>query len=406
MTNTGDTGRYETRPWSSRIDPRLNGEIRVFIPAPLHGPYEAANLNMLVDVEHRLADVNADPDLAAVGPILTRSEGIASSRIEGLAMSTRRIYEASQRPDDIKDRPARQVVGNMDVMLDVLQRTDLALTHDDLHRWHRAVMEPEPTSRQAIGTYRDVQNWIGGRADTPVGAPFVPPPPDLVPDLMADLLRFANERTISPVIQAAIAHAQFETIHPYTDGNGRVGRALVYRILAARGTIRNTAPPISPIIVSDRRPYIAGLTAYRDGQPSTWIDTFVEILNAGCTYSLLLAASLTDLAEKWRHRVGDVKRSAVDHKIVATLIEHPILDARLVATEFGVSTVAARDALHRLEQRGIIVERPLRKGRRGRPAKVYEASELFDLLDQDPQTLAALQQPPSSDEAGEPFDTV
>ncbi len=393
MTHTQPTGTYEIHPWTSPFDSRRDGEMRVFIPAPLTGPFEVSNIEGLIDLEQRLADVNADPDLARVGPILTRSEGIASSRIEGLVMSTRRIYEAHHRPDDVEDRPARQIVGNMDVMIDVLRRTDTRLTHDDLHRWHRAVMEPEHTSRHTIGAYRTVQNWIGGRSDSPIGAEFVPPPPDLIPDLMNDLLRFTNERTLSPIIQAAIVHAQFETIHPYTDGNGRIGRALIYRILATRGAIRTTAPPISPVIVRDRHPYIAGLTAYRDGQPSTWIDTFVRILDEGCAYSLLLAAALTDLAQSWRERASDIKRSAVDHTIVTALVDHPILDTRLVADQFGVSTVAARDALERLTHRGIIVERPLRKGRRGRPARVFEASELFDLLDEDPQTLAARRRP-------------
>lgn len=397
MTGTQPTGTYETLPWFSQFDPRRNCEIRVFIPAPLRGPFNIGDIEALIDVEQRLADVNADPDLARIGPILTRSEGIASSRIEGLVMSTRRIYEASQRPEDTDDRPARQIVGNMDVMTQVLRRTDQPLTHDDLHQWHRAVMEPEPTSRHTIGAYRTVQNWIGGRADTPAGAAFVPPPPDLIPELMDDLVRFTNERTLSPIIQAAIAHAQFETIHPYTDGNGRIGRALVYRILSTRGAIRMTAPPISPIIARDRRPYIIGLTAYRDGQPSTWADTFVHILDSACGYSLFLAASLADLARSWKERVGDVRRNAVDHRIVAGLLDHPILDAKLVAEQFGVSTVAARDALDRLAQRGIVVERPLRKGRRGRPARVFEASELFDLLDQDPQVLAAQRQSTEAD---------
>ena len=392
MNDTQPTGRYETRSWSSQFDARRDGEMLVFVPAPLHGPFSAGNVKALIEVEQRLADVNADPDLARVGRILTRSEGIASSRIEGLVMSTRRIYEASQRPEDIDDRSARQIVGNMDVMTEVLERTDSLLTHDDLHRWHRAVMEPKSRSRHTIGAYRNVQNWIGGRTDTPVGAEFVPPPPDLIPDLMEDLLRFANERTLSPIIQAAIVHAQFETIHPYTDGNGRIGRALIYRILSTRGAIRDTAPPISPVIVRDRRPYIAGLNAYRNSQRSTWIDTFIQILDGGCAYSLLLAASLTDLTRSWHGRVSDIKRNAVDHTIVAALIDFPILDTNLVADQFDVSTVAARDALQRLTQRGIIVERPLRKGRRGRPTRVFEASELFDLLDEDPQTLAARHQ--------------
>jgi Fic family protein len=391
MTHTQRTGRYETHPWASSLDHRLDGDIRIFIPAMLEGTFNAENLNALNDVEQRLADVNADPALARVGSLLTRSEGIASSRIEGLMMSTRRIYEAKQRSEDVRDRSADQVVGNMDVMAEALRSSGKPLSRDDIHRWHRAVMEPETLSAAVVGSYRNVQGWIGGRTDTPVGADFVPPPPELIPALMDDLIRFSNERTLSPVIQAAIVHAQFETIHPYGDGNGRIGRALLYRVLAARGTIRNTAPPISPIIVKDRQPYIDGLTAYRDGQPSVWVDAFVKLLDNACGYSLLLSGFLTELERSWNERVRDIRRTAVDHRIVTGLIDQPILDAKYVAEQFGVSAVAARDALKRLEKRDILVERPLRKGLKGRPTRVFEATELFDLLDEDPQNLASRQ---------------
>lgn len=392
MAENQPTGRYETRSWSSGIDLRLDGDIRVFIPDALHHQYRAGSVEALVELEHRLAEINASPDLARIGPMLTRSEGIASSRIEGLAMSTRHIYEARLHPDDVDDRSAAQIVGNMDVMTEVMRGTDKPLSHEDLHRWHTAIMEPGSLSAVAIGAYREVQGWIGGRRDTPVGADFVPPPPESVEALMDDLIRFANEPRLSPVIHAAVVHAQFETIHPYGDGNGRIGRALVYRVLAARGAIRNTAPPISPIIVSDRHPYIAGLTAYRDDQPTAWIDTFVQILDNACGYSLLLNAALAELTKSWSGKVGDIRRSAIDHEIVSTLIAEPILDAQTVAKRFDMSAVAARDALLRLETRGVLVERPLRKGRRGRPARVFEAAELFDLLDENPGMLAARRQ--------------
>lgn len=392
MAENQPTGRYETRSWSSGIDRRLDGDIRVFIPDALHHQYGAGNVEALVELEHRLAEINASPDLARIGSLLTRSEGIASSRIEGLAMSTRRIYEARLHPDDVEDRAAAQIVGNMDVMTDVMRGTDKPLSHEDLHRWHTAIMEPGSLSPVAIGAYREVQGWIGGRGDTPVGADFVPPPPESVGALMDDLIRFANEPRLSPVIHAAVVHAQFETIHPYGDGNGRIGRALVYRVLAARGAIRNTAPPISPIIVSDRHPYIAGLTAYRDDQPTAWFDTFVQILDNACGYSLVLNAALAELTKSWSGKVGDIRRGAIDHEIVSTLIAEPILDAQTVAKRFDMSAVAARDALLRLETRGVLVERPLRKGRRGRPARVFEAAELFDLLDENPRMLAARRQ--------------
>ncbi len=237
MASAHPTGRYETRPGTSTLDMRRSREIRVFIPWPLQGPFNAGNVEALIDLEQRLADVSTDPELARVGPILTRSEGIASSRIEGLVMSTPRIDEASLHPEDTQDQQAHQIAGNMDVMTDVLKRADRSLTHDDLHRWHTAIVKPESSSRHTAGTYRSVQSWIGGRADTPIGAKFVPPPPGLIPGLMDDLLDFANDRALSPIIQAAIVDAQLETIHPGIDGNGRIGRVLIYRSLAMRDTI-------------------------------------------------------------------------------------------------------------------------------------------------------------------------
>lgn len=393
MSDEQPTGRYETRPWVSRVDPRLDGDIRVFIPEILHDTYHVADPEALREVERRLADVTTDATVDRMGPILTRSEGIASSRIEGLAMSSRRIYEAKQRPADIVDRQASQIVGNMDVMTEVLGGTDRPTAVADLNRWHEAVMSFEPQAVVgAIGTYRNVQNWIGGRTDTPVGADFVPPPPELVPHLMDDLIRFASRSTLSPIIQAAITHAQFETIHPYGDGNGRIGRALLYRVLASRSVIRNVAPPISPIIVRDRSSYVEGLTAYRNGNPSIWIDTFVRLLRDACSYSLLLGSALTDLEQSWKKRVEDTRGRAVDHRLVAWLMNNPILEATMVAGQFGISAVAARSALERLQQHRVLVERPLRKGKRGRPARVFEAAELFELIDEDPQTLFARRQ--------------
>ncbi len=124
----------------------------------------------------------------------------------------------------------------------------------------------------------------------------------------------------------------------------------------------------------DPSSYIAGLTAYRDGQPTSWVDTFVGFLAGACAYSLLLTAALGDLTGQWAGRISDIKRNAVDHQIVPALIEHPVLDSTFIAERFGVSLVAARGALERLTQRGVLVERPLRKGRRGRSGKLQAAA--------------------------------
>lgn len=377
------TGIFETHHWNSQLDPRLSGDFEVFIPAPLGDGYPARDTDDLQLAEQRLGEIARHPELVRLGPVLTRSEGIASSRIEGLAMSTRRVYEARTRPDDIDDRDASQVVGNMDVMTSILATSAEPITHETLHSWHAAVMAG---SSGTHGAYRVEQNWIGSRADTPVGAEFVPPPPKLVHDAMSDLLAFVNAPKLSPLEQAAVAHAQFETIHPYGDGNGRLGRALIYAVLAKRGAVTNTAPPISPIIVTRRRRYIDGLTAYRHDEPSSWVDVFVGLMRDGVAYSLALGTALDDLEQRWATSVT-ARRGSVDHEIVPTLLTGPVIAAPEISEQFNVSDVAARAALERLTSDGILEERPLRRGRRGRPARVFEATDLFRLLDEDPRRL-------------------
>ena len=198
------TGTYETRIWTSQIDPQRSAEINVFIPNRLSPDFGAGDSDALREVERLLAKTSADPALAQLGPILTRSEGIASSQIEGLMMSTRRIYEAQHRSGDVDDRSAQQIVGNMNVMSEILAQGDSSLTHSLLHDWHRRVMDTSRLQPSKVGSYRTEQGWIGGRADSPVGANFVPPPPELVESLMTDLVRFANTTDLPPIVQATV----------------------------------------------------------------------------------------------------------------------------------------------------------------------------------------------------------
>jgi len=120
------------------------------------------------------------------------------------------------------------------------------------------------------GSFRGVQNWIGGSDYNPCSADFVPPPPELVAHLMDDLCAFCNTDDLPPVAQAAIAHAQFETIHPFVDGNGRTGRAIVHLVLRRRGLVPRVLPPVSLVLATLARDYVKGLTATRYvGSPSS-----------------------------------------------------------------------------------------------------------------------------------------
>ena len=388
MTADQPTRAFEARHWSSRIDPHRGGEISVFVPFSPRSPGGLEESAALAEAEHALTVMNSNATVRRMGRVLSFVEAIASSEFEGVSRPTARVFDA-ETAGSASDAATQQVVGNVRSMLEAMVPTEPMATHDMLHEWHRQIVGPVVADRGDSGAYRRVQNWIGLWGSTPLNASFVPPPPELISDLMNDLMNFINDRTLSPIVQAAVAHAHFETIHPYGDGNGRVGRSLIYRVLSSRGVVVSAPPPISPALDHGRDAYVAGLIAYREGRPDIWVNAFANLVVGACQHSLHLASDVEGLESDWAARASDMRAGSVDHRIIRNLIDNPVLDAPRVSASFGVSTNAARDALRRLGERGIVIERELTQGRKGRPAKIFEAKEFLDLLDETPQALAA-----------------
>ncbi len=368
----------------SESEPPL--EIEAFIPHTI----EAANWDVpfgvaqdITQAQAALSQLQSQTDLFPLSSMLLREEGIASSRIEGLFLSTRRILESQFAPSAVNDRTADQVLANIETLEEVLESASRELDVSDIRRWHRRLMSPEG-ERVLPGGWRVTQNWIGGDAWTPRNAEFIPPPPDLVPDLVEDLVTFCNRRDAPPVVQAAIAHAQFETIHPFVDGNGRVGRALILWVLKRRGSIEKVPPTISSVFAVEREAYVSGLTAYRFGDLNEWLSRFAQTVTTAATVTANLATALDEMKERWRKALGPTRSDSVALAIVRGMQDHPIIDPPTVTDRYGVSHAAARDALLRLADAGILTERPLRKAKRGRPARTFAATELIDLLDRTP----------------------
>jgi Fic family protein len=258
------TPRALRRPcrYASYVPDRMR-EIELSLP-----PDVAADVS---DAEREIQRLNTSgprlANLEALARLLLRAEAVASSRIERLEVSTRRltrVQAARASGIPLADATADAVLGNIEAMAvaveDVGGRTSFTL--DDLLEIHRAVMRH--TDRPEIGgVVRDSQNWIGGNDFNPCGAEYVPPPAEHVPALLDDLVEFSNTDDYPPLVQAALAHAQFETIHPFADGNGRAGRALIHVVLRRRGLAPRYVPPISLILATRSGEYIRGLTAYR-----------------------------------------------------------------------------------------------------------------------------------------------
>ena len=387
MGNEMNIGHLEQRNWTS-ADGLRTAEIDVYIPEFISEQQIAsANPALEAAAERDIQSLKGQIALRPLGPILLRSEGIASSRIEGEVASTRRIFEAEYAPDDVSDQQAQRIVNSIHVMSDVVAGAGEGVTPNDFNRWHALLFEGVPVTFEPGGV-RARQNWIGTRTDTPVGAEFIPPPPESVEDALRDLAGFTNRVDVAPLTQAAIAHAQFETIHPYPDGNGRIGRALVYRSWAYRGVVAEITPPISRILVENRQAYVDGLTAYRAGDVDKWLLFFFDVVHSAVSYARSLAMRLEALGSEWLDRLEGTHEDALARRLVIDLSARPVLSAADVAKRYEVTERGARAALDDLVGRRILAFRSLRKAKRGRPAKVYEATELFSMLDLTPQNLA------------------
>lgn len=334
----------------------------------------------IAEAERALLDLTGIPGLIGLEALsrqLLRAESVASSRIEGLSLSHRRLAKAMFDPEQA-DRTARGVVGNIKAMeraIAIGTSADSINTGDFLEL-HRILFQGTEDERLG-GRIRETQNWLGGSSINPRRAEFIPPPAAEVSRLLNDLCRFVNRADLPPVAQSAIAHAQFETIHPFADGNGRVGRALIQVILRRREVARSFVPPISLVLVANARSYVEGLTLYRDGELAAWVTRFAHVVRDSTVLSRQLSDALTSLQRNWREAARRPRRDSATQRLIELLAERPIIDIPTAATELEVSYPQAREAVLRLEEAQVL--RQVTIGRKRNRA--WEAPSLLDLLD-------------------------
>lgn len=343
----------------------------------------------VVDAEVAIArlDVEASAliETEALARVLLRAESVASSRIEGLEVGAGRLLRAEavrELGGHVKDLTAFEVLANIDAMRFVVQSVgpgdELAL--GELLEVHRRLLSGTWLDKHA-GVVRTEQNWIGGSSYNPCSAAFVPPPPEHVPGLLEDLCAFCNEDSLPAVAQAAIAHAQFETIHPFADGNGRTGRALIHLVLRRRGLATRVLVPVSLVLATWARDYIDGLTAYRYRGPASsraaheGINLWVARFAAACTRAVEDAVAferrISLIEESWRERLGSVREGSALDLLLRALPGAPLFTATGAAALVDRSFIAANEAIARLLDAGVI--RQVNMGRRNR---AFEARDI------------------------------
>lgn len=252
---------------------------------------------------------------------------------------------------------------------------DGQISVDDIREIHRILLRFSP-DRRIAGAIREKQNWIGTNPFTPVGADYVPPPPEYVLPLLEDLCRFLARDDLAPIAQAAIAHAQFENIHPFGDGNGRVGRTLIHTILRRGGEAVNYIPPISLVLAATKKSYIAGFGDFSRGDVSSWCDLFAAATQKSAVEAERMAAQIDERQVAWLERLGNPRADAVVRKLIAQLPGQPVMDVAAGRSLTGRSHEAVRNALVQLEGAGIV--RPLNERKWGR---LWECDELLRLVE-------------------------
>ncbi|GKQ33539.1 Fic family protein [Streptomyces sp. A012304] len=344
------------------------------------------------------------PHLESLARFLLRSEAVASSRIEGVVASARAIAhlelmlatKAGDEPRAGIGDSAREVVNNVLALrkaVTALTSTP-CVTVDDINGLQAALMV-ETEQHDLAGKLREVQNWVGGNAYGPHGAEYVPPAPELVGPLMEDLAAFISEDQPLPLVQAALVHAQFETIHPYTDGNGRTGRALIHTVLARQGLAVGHVLPISMSLLAHAREYIAGLEAYRyngsadsaaamDGTEA-WIRVFLAATRDAVAEARRFTDELGQMRDLWQARLANYREScglrphprkgAAVVRLMEQLPGVPVLTARAAGSLLKTSFVSASKALEELAGAGIVQVKDAERGTRA-----FLASDVLDLI--------------------------
>lgn len=294
-------------------------------------------------------DAELGHDIAPFAAVLLRSESAASSKIENLTASARAIAEAELGPGK---RNASLIVANeraMTAAIGLAARIDgsaiLAL--------HKALLDD--SAPDIAGCWRDQQVWIGGGDHGPHGAAFVPPHHSRVEPAIADLIAFVDRDDVPVLAHVALAHAQFETIHPFPDGNGRTGRALVQSHLRAKGLIRNVTVPVSAGLLTDVDSYFAALTQYRDGDTTAIIEAFAHAGFAAIGNGRRLVTDLNEIRDAWRDNIR-ARRDATAWRVADLLVRRPVVNAGLVATELGIAQQNVYRALAPLIEAGVLLE--------------------------------------------------
>lgn len=313
---------------------------------------------------------DAATELAPLMSVLLRTESASSSEIEGVTAGARALAMAAI---DAKAGPNAQLVtANVTAMKHAVGLAD-NISIDTILAAHQALLDRHAYA--APGRLRDQQVWIGSNALSPHTASFVPPHQSRVPAALNDLIAYVHRVDLPVLVQVAIAHAQFETIHPFNDGNGRIGRTLVHAMLRHSGVTRTLTVPVSAGLLTDTSAYFQALTNYREGYVETIIRAFINATFRAIDNGRILVDELEQVYEGWSDSLAS-RRGSAARRLLPHLLNQPAVNIAYVETATGVALSAAQRAVEQLEEAGILT-----RAGGGQRNRAWIAQDVIDALD-------------------------
>ncbi len=355
--------------------------LRVCIPAEIASRTFSLDSQLISKSESAISAISnldsAHGDaLESLDRLLIRAESIASSKIENLHATSEEYARALYGNNS--NASAVAMVAGTNTLTALIASVDASkkVTESALKHAHQTLMKDVPREQESAGAYRRVQNWIDGSDHSPLGAIFVPPPPEKVESLMKDLLEFANRDDVPALVQAAIVHAQFETIHPFADGNGRIGRALVNAILRRRKITSRVVVPIASFLVANREAYFNDLNAYRSGHIAGLVTRFASAADIASVEATRTATTLSELPTLWGKKLGTVRSGDATSELLEVLISKPVFIAEELIGVIAKNSTSIYNAISKLNSVEILA--PLSDKRRN---QIWGAVDVLQELD-------------------------
>lgn len=375
----------ETEFGSPTTEPGNKWAFTYYLPKPL-----PRDLQLSANVVRELSEADAAlGQLAGLGTLVTepslligpylRREALASSRIEGTQASLSEVFESEidSTASNSETLEVQRYLAATDTAYKLLET--LPITQRLILKAHAELLSGVRGEERSPGEFRRSPVWVGAAGDTPSTAAFVPPLPEHLPDLIRDWETFVNEdgKSYPALIQAALAHYQFETIHPFLDGNGRVGRLLINLMLMDRGRLPVPLLYISSYFEAHRAEYYSKLQVVRErGEVDSWLQFFLQAVQVQAKDAVARSRKLVEIRDRY------MKEAAANRSRLPLLVDeithNPFVTVRSVSTKLSLSEPGARGLIRSAEERGWLKSRGTR-GRGGR--ETWYAPEVLSVME-------------------------